>query len=47
MRRLFSSLADSGINARFYYSAAAISASLAQWRLQPGPLGANYPFGNP
>lgn len=30
-----------------YYAAPSISAALAGYRLQPTPLGANYPFGNP
>lgn len=30
-----------------YYAAASIAAGLAGYRLQPTPLGASYPFGNP
>ena len=40
--------AASAGNAGFvYYAASAISSTLAQWRVQPVPLGSAYPFGNP
>lgn len=39
--------ANAGNPGFVYFSASAITPTLAQWRLQPVPLGALYPFGSP
>lgn len=39
--------ANAGNAGFIYYAASSISATLAQWKLQPVPMGAGYPFGAP